>query len=633
MAFNPLRLRFIRFFGPDKETAEYIFTPGLNILWGSSDTGKTFLVESVDFMLGANDPLKDIPERVGYDRILLGLTAGGKDYTIHRSINGGAFRRFDGLLQDLPENLKSGKALSAVPSSKNFNNLSNWLLQELGFDGKEILYNKTTGRLKALGLRALAHLCVIIYPTITKKTSPVLSGQWTEGTREYGVFKLLLTGNDDAAITPETAAEIETPPPVSKPPARPDVLEQMIDNYEEELAALTDRPDGLDAEETAIEEELESLQSSVDTMEGKISETSQRRKAVHDRHTQLGVRRNEISELQDRFKLLDAQYTNDIKRLVAIEESGQLFVLREPMACPLCGAAPEDQNHDAACDGNVAAVAQAAAAEIAKIRVLQSELHSTVAALTKQQVEVIRERRGLETEWKQYQQQMETALSPDFTSARKRHDELIEKRSTVRQALVLYKRIKSIRRRLDEPAPDPSEKPEEVKAETAGVDQYIPKSVLRNFSKTVEHILTEWHFPDATDVYFDEVKRDVVIGGRLRGSRGAGLCAITYSAFTLALFEYCRFRKMPHPGFVILDSPLIAYKEPKSDDEGITGTDLKLRFYDHLEKFAGEDQIFVVDNTDPPPHFQTKATQFTKNPAIPRCGLFPCLPKEDQAKA
>src|ERR1039457_3866661 len=130
MAFKGLQLRFIRFLGPDKEPAEFTFTPGLNILWGSSDTGKTFLVESIDFMLGAGDPLKDIPERVGYDRILLGLTtASGKDYTIHLSMNGGAFQRFDGLISDIPEDAAAGKTLSAGHSSKNYNNLSNWLLQ------------------------------------------------------------------------------------------------------------------------------------------------------------------------------------------------------------------------------------------------------------------------------------------------------------------------------------------------------------------------------------------------------------------------------------------------------------------------------------------------------------------------
>jgi len=56
---------------PDKEPAEFNFTSGLNILWGSSDTGKTFLVEAIDFMLGGGEELRDIPERDGYDHILL----------------------------------------------------------------------------------------------------------------------------------------------------------------------------------------------------------------------------------------------------------------------------------------------------------------------------------------------------------------------------------------------------------------------------------------------------------------------------------------------------------------------------------------------------------------------------------
>ncbi len=627
MAFNALQIRFIRFLGPGRETAEFLFKPGLNILWGSSDTGKTFLVEAIDFMLGAGEPLKDIPERIGYDRILLGLTAGNNDYTLHRSINGGAFKRFDGLLQDIPSDPKAGKSLSAGHSSKNYTNLSNWLLQEIGLDKKQILYSIKSGQLKSLGFRALAHLCVIIYPNITKAKSPILSGQWLEPTREYGVFRLLLTGLDDSAVTEDTPLPVEAKPNVERPSIQPDVLAQMINDYEDELAKLTDKPEGLDAEETEIEDQLDKLERSLRNMEGRISKTSKQRKDVYDRYSHLTARRNEITELHERFGLLDAQYTNDIKRLVAIEESGQFFVLRDPMACPLCGAQPEGQHHDAACDGNVTAVTQAAAAEIAKIRLLQSELQSTVVALSKEQVEVVSSRKTLEGEWRQYQQQIETALSPDFAEARKKHTELIEKRSNIQQAVILYKRVASLKRRLDEPTPTQvPDKPQE-KEESADVEQYISKSVLREFSKTVEKILNEWHFPDATDVYFDEEKRDVVIGGRLRGSRGAGLCAITYSAFTIALFEFCRSRNMPHPGFVILDSPLIAYKEPKVDDEGISGTDLKPRFYEHLEKFAGEQQIFIVDNTEPPPSFLPKATHFTKNPAIPRCGLFPCLKK------
>ncbi len=405
-----------------------------------------------------------------------------------------------------------------------------------------------------MGFRALAHLCIIPYPRITVSKSPILSPQWTEWTREYAVFRFLLTGVDESAVTGE--GEIYFAPEIrpEKPTVSPDTLAEMISDYETELAKLTENPDKIDAEETAIDEELDKLQASIQNMEGRISQTSQQRKVVYDSYNRFGARVNEITELLERFKLLDAQYTNDIKRLVAIEESGQFFVLREPMVCPLCGAQPEGQHHDAACDGNVTAVTQAAKAEIAKIRVLQSELQGTVEALTKERSEGSAEQKTLAGQWRKFQSEIENALSPDFAAARKQYEELIERRANIRQADVLYKRIRSLRRRLDEPTPstpkpDKAPEPEDM----PDVAEYIPKTVLREFSQTVSAILTEWHFPDATDVYFDEVNRDVVIGGRLRGSRGAGLCAITYSSFTLSLFEFCRSRKMPHPGFVILD--------------------------------------------------------------------------------
>ena len=620
MAFNAIQLRFIRFLGP-REPAEFTFTSGLNILWGSSDTGKTFLVEAIDFMLGAGDQLKDIPERIGYDRILLGITThDGKDYTIQRSANGGGFRRFDGLLADAPEDKKAGMALSSSHSADNYDNLSNWLLQTIDLDNKNILYNKK-GKLKSLGFRALAHLCVIIYPKITNTISPIFSGQWSEATREFGVFRLLLTGVDDSAVA------IEPNQLPHLPPVRPEVMEQMIGNYEDELAKLTDNPDTLDDEETAIEQELEELQVSLRNMEGLISETTSQRKEVYGRFNHLSARRDDISELQARFQLLDQQYESDLKRLFAIEESGQFFVLREAMPCPLCGALPESQHHDAPCDGNVAAVTQAASAEIAKIKLLQTELHSTVAALTKENTSIISDRRALEDELREYQKQIDAALSPEFAEARKTHADLIERRTTIRQAAVLQKRIQGLRRRLDEPNAPPEE-PEQKEASTE-INQGVSTTVLREFSKTVEKILQTWHFPSATDVYFNDTKRDLVIGGRERGSRGAGLCAITYSAFTLALFEYCRSRNMPHPGFVILDSPLLAYKEPKGEDEGVAGTDLKPRFYEHLSTFAGSEQIFIVENTTPPENFLDKALEFTGNPDIPRCGLFPCIPKPE----
>jgi rubrerythrin len=626
MAFNPIQLRFIRFLGPGKEAVEFPFKSGFNILYGSSDTGKTFLVEAIDFMLGAGDDLRDIPERVGYDSILLGLTALGRDYTVQRSMNKGAFRLYDGLLTKIPDDPNAGSKLSAGHSSKNYNNLSNWLLQKIGLDGKEILYSKEKGTLKSLGFRALAHLCVIAYPRITSNKSPILTGQWSEITREYGVFRLLLTGLDDSSVTDEEMPD-DAKPEIVRKPLSADAIAQMISDYEDELAIVTDNPDGLDKQESSVNAKIRELEETIRAMEGKINTTTKQRRETYETYARMTARHNEIVELLDRFQLLDQQYTNDLKRLAAIQQSGQFFVLREPMQCPLCGAPAEAQQHDAACDGNVDAVTQAAVAEIAKIKLLQSELHETVNSLTAENADVVKEVAQLGVELKGYQRQIENALSPDFAQARGQYTELIEKRAQIVQAITLRNRIKAMQRRLDEPIkPVRKEKPvaEEKSPEVA---QYVSTSVLRDFSMTVGEILQQWHFPSATDVYFDEKTKDIVIGGRQRGSRGAGLCAITYSAFVLALFEYCRSRSMPHPGFVILDSPLIAYKEPVPDDENISASDLKPRVYEQLEKFAGSQQVFVIDNTDPPSEYATKGTHFTANEKYGRYGLFPPLKK------
>ena len=245
-----------------------------------------------------------------------------------------------------------------------------------------------------------------------------------------------------------------------------------------------------------------------------------------------------------------------------------------------------------------------------------------MGTLSKENVGILVEREALEGELRSFQKQIDAALSPEFAEARKKYSELIEQRAAIRAASAVYSRVIDTRNKLAQIATGST--PREQSDETP-VTQYMPKSVLDDFAKLVETLLQAWHFPNATNAYFDDAKRDLVIGGKPRGSRGRGSCAITHSAFTIALLDYCRQRQMPHPGFVILDSPLLAYKEPQGDDENIAGTDLKMRFYEHLIGFIGQQQLFIVENTQPPLELLEKVhvEVFTGNPNIPRFGLFP----------
>jgi hypothetical protein len=62
---------------------------------------------------------------------------------------------------------------------------------------------------------------------------------------------------------------------------------------------------------------------------------------------------------------------------------------------------------------------------------------------------------------------------------------------------------------------------------------------------------------------------------------------------------------MPHPGFVVLDSPLVVYREPDADEGGFS-EHLKDAFYESLAAYEGA-QILILENEDPPSELETSA--------------------------
>jgi hypothetical protein len=58
-------------------------------------------------------------------------------------------------------------------------------------------------------------------------------------------------------------------------------------------------------------------------------------------------------------------------------KSGTLFATLEQGPCPCCGALPEHQCHEDACDFDVSKIIDAASAERNRIQILKSELKET----------------------------------------------------------------------------------------------------------------------------------------------------------------------------------------------------------------------------------------------------------------
>lgn len=612
-----LRIRHLAFHGPDRARALVEFGPGLNVIYGASDTGKSFVVEAIDFMLGGKTALRDIPERVGYDRVLLGIeTTEGEQFTLSRSADGGHFRLFSGLQIDPPASDASARDLADQHSERG-DNLSSFLLERCSLQGKRVRRNKR-GETNSLSFRSLARLMIVTETEITAQRSPLTDGNPTADTPNFATFKLLLTGVDDSALV---ALNPDTPEAQTRE-AQIDLLDQLIGEYRERIKELANQPRELEDQLGRLETSLAGRMQQLSATESDYRRLTGRRRELREKLEEGRDRLAEIESLLGRFNLLGEHYSSDVKRLKGIEEAGTLFVVLGQRTCPLCGSAPEHHDREASCDGNIESVVSAARKEIAKIELLQIELGETVNALRREAGGFTRRLPRIEEELDRIQSELEGLTSPKLKQLRASYGELADKRGEIREALAIYRTLQDMEKRRED-----LERTGDQRS-TAISDGDLPSAVAEKFAQCVEAILKEWHFPGADRVYFDAKARDLMIGGKLRTARGKGLRAITHAAFTIGILEYCRANGTPHPGFVVLDSPLLAYREPEGDDIDLLGTDLNAQFYTHLARLDDDRQVIIIENKDPPASIISRPNvlMFSKNPHSGRYGFFPIAP-------
>ncbi|MCK5662332.1 MAG: hypothetical protein KAI17_02550 [Thiotrichaceae bacterium] len=616
MTDTALTIRHLCFTGPDKPLARVDFGPGLNTIYGASETGKSFIMEALDFMLGSSKELRDIPERVGYDRIWLGIEEkDGKIFTIERSTSGGQYRCYEGLHISTPKGIDY-LVLSQKHNPTNEKNLSNFLLKKIGLTGKRIRKN-ARGETNSLSFRNLSHLCLITEGSIQKEGSPLETENVITRTPELSVFKLLLTGVDDNALQASVPNEKE----LLTKSAKIEVIDELIVSYQDRLTGLIGEED--DAQELSdqlgrLEDTLTREKESIQQSEEKYRSVIYRRNELRRKLETADDRRVEVEQLIARFNLLDQHYQSDIARLEGVHEAGSLVSALSSDDCPMCGAHPEQQHLQSDCDGNVDIVVSAADAESNKINKLQNELQDTLSQLDF-------EMNAFGSLMPQIKDELEEVgallkeMMPGLNEQRASYSELIEKKLTVQNALNILMSIAELKERRMNVEDTTSTESDVTKPVTD-----LSSSTLDKFSAFLEGVLKSWNFPEADRVYFERSVRDFVISGKPRGSRGKGMRAITHAAFTVSLLEYTHENSLPHPGFIALDTPLLAYREPEGEEDDLSGTDVQDKFYEYLARHSDR-QTIILENADPPDELKDNPQTifFSKNPHQGRYGFFP----------
>lgn len=585
MAITGFQIRQLTLVGRGVPNAEVQFREGLNVVSGPSDTGKTFIVQCIDYMLGGKDVPVSIPEAAQYETVRLSLNVSVDDdeVVLERSIRGGDFK--------LVSAGKADQHLSAKHSAAAKDSVSQYLLGLAGLAEKKVRTNKQ-GKTRDVSFRDLARLVLVDEETVISKTSPILTGQYTTGTAESAVFRLLLTGVDDSSLISSEDPKVAK----GRQAGKVEMLDLLLNQTKGRMAEMQ-LPGDVQAWQgqlAEIETLFEAAQKELAVEQQSAAQLEGKRRAELNVLRQLESRSGVLRELLRRFALLEQQYLSDLRRLESIAEAGTRLGQMNEERCPVCGAAAEHQEHDhQKASAAPEDVAQSCLAEAAKIRLLISDLHLTRSDNDRE----IARLEGLTLEAKERIRTVATQLSemlkPRVELALQRLRESQTRRDTYRRALEMHGRVNELQGLLGELGLAASGKGEELESARVRSDE------AEAFSQEVESLLRAWHFPGLDRVTFSESDQDIVISGRTRASHGKGVRAIAHAAFNLALLNLCVKAEKPHPGFALIDSPLVVYREPDTDEGGFSH-DVKDAFYRSIAEEFRASQVIIFENEDPP---------------------------------
>ncbi|GCO38831.1 hypothetical protein [Escherichia coli] len=595
-----LRIRKILLRGNSVQDAYVDFYKGANILAGESDTGKSYLVSCLDYILGAEKLKKKLKETTDYTHLYVEFENDeGGVLTLKHGLEGGKLEAHDVAIQDIHG---EGKIIAPVRKGTSKGpDVTSILFPFAGIKEAKLRKN-ARGETQRFSIRTLAPIFLVDEVSIIDEYSPVTGRSGYDDTARKRMFSYILTGHDDGGVTVEEKPEIVK----ARLMAKLEFIQDLIRPLDERFSIcspkfpLTSSADDLSDQliAQAIDEVERAAAAISDLLEGIKMETALTLKIESQL---MGV-----SEIQSRYSLLEERYHSDLKRLDFISEGSHYFTSLQEVPCSLCGQNllhPHSENAKKLMNSNE--VRRSSLAEAAKIHGYLAGLQKAMSDLDRRKEALNIDRYKSKESLDGMKNQIKYTFEPLLTLSKESLDLAIEQRAERDSELndrqrwfELLKHQKDIEILL--------EKSSQPRLEWEG----LSTRTLAELCREIETVLKDWKWGAEPDVSFNEKEYDIIVDGQPRQSHGKGVRAILYSAFIIGLLKYCIKKGYPHPGLVVIDSPLTSYKKKAAAtvsgfDEPISAG-IEEGFWHSLTQLPDTLQIIVIENKEPPVSIMNK---------------------------
>jgi DNA repair exonuclease SbcCD ATPase subunit len=316
--------------GGSNEPSTLDFTDGLNIVCGPSNTGKSYIIECLDFLFGSRKIR--LAQNAGYDTVKVIVQVKGDGIvTFERKVDA---RKIS--VASTAKGIDSGSY--TIDGAKN--NISDVWLSLIGVKETPSIIKNSRFDKQRLGLRSFLH-AILINEANVFQTEPILASRHdTQKTASLSALLYLMTGLNYEETDPKEEKKIKE----AKKKAVVAYINSRLDSMAERVGEL----DELVTPDTqSLQARVEELIDEIAVTERQIADAIDRSRSlmaeIYDRNEQLA----ECNTLYNRIQALRTQYNADIKRLTFIVE-GEIHKgdLPTNAKCPFCdGEITEHHEH------------------------------------------------------------------------------------------------------------------------------------------------------------------------------------------------------------------------------------------------------------------------------------------------
>lgn len=566
---------------------------GVNIVYGPSNTGKTYIVKCIDYMFGSEREPIDISTGYQYIKIIVRTQCG--TITMSRKIGENKIE-----VSSNDNNVPSGKYATKASRTNYDKTINSVWLSLIGINDLHLVISNENYKKQILSWRTFSHMFMLTETKIISEYSAILSGRDTSNTAVIASLIFLLSGQDFAETETKDTKEIKEAKKNAVKAYINKELFRLSERNQELLAQLKENPN------IDIAVEIEKIMAEISTNEKRINSSIEENQKILAQLYEKNENLSECNVLLNRYDELTTQYDADLKRLNFIVDGEANLNASFSTHCPFCDGevvVKKNQNY-----------IDAAKSDYKKIKLQAKDLESASKELHSEKLSLEQEIGTLMAKKKSIEELIEKKLKPQVFN-------LKEKLSAYKDAIECQKEIDILKKLSEQKTADMIENDTDEESELKfKVKEHLDYSFINELSNGIKSFLENCNYDNLLSVIFDKADMDIVINGKKKSSNGKGYNAYFNSVVAIVLSRYMESKAKYSPDFLVLDSPILSLKEKETKKPSET---MRNTLFENIVDNQKGIQTIVIENEIPEINYKdANIIHFTKEKNNGRYGFL-----------